>query len=73
MGKWIELPKDCKTELINIFRDALEVTKYQQKNLPNRECKITSTQGHSQGRAGRALAPPGKWDVMYFLCLNFKK
>ena len=42
------------------------------KNLPNRECKITSTQGRSQERAGGALAPLENWDVMYFLCLSLK-
>ena len=31
VGTWVELPKDCKTELINTFQDALEVTKDQRK------------------------------------------
>ena len=31
VGTWIELPKDCRTELINTLQDAQEVTKDQQK------------------------------------------
>ena len=31
VGTWVELPKDCKTELINTCQDALEVTKDQRK------------------------------------------
>ena len=44
------------------------------KNLPNRECKITSTQGRSQERAGGALAPP-PWKLRchVFFMLKFEK
>ena len=45
VGTWVELPKDCRTALINTFRDRATIRngKRLTKNLPNREHKITST------------------------------
>ena len=57
IGTWIELPKDCKTELINTFRDALEVTKNQRKICLIENIKSLAPRGARRGGQGEHLPP----------------